>query len=320
MRSVRPPSPPRLPRPIRPRSTRCPRTGARRIRAAAAVLAAFGSLAVPAARAAALAPGPDDVAAALAEGDVHYERRADGARGGTADPREADLAIQAYRRALAASPDDLDALSRLLRALNFRGAFCGADLATRKRLFDEGRLLGLAAVARMEKSVEGRSAADRIAALRGRRGAAGAYYWTAACLGQWALARGTFASARSGVGGRLRDFAETVIALDAALEEGGGYRVLGRLHHQAPHIPLITGWVSKTKGVEYLRKSYALGPTNPVTWFFLGEALLDGDASQAEEGRRFLRRCIDTPPRADYVVESLSYAEQARARLAADGR
>jgi len=46
--------------------------------------------------------------------------------------------------------------------------------------------------------------------------------------------------------------------------------------------------------------------------------LLDGDASQAEEGRRFLRRCIDTPPRGDYVVESLSYAEQARARLAAE--
>ena len=118
----------------------------------------------------------------------------------------------------------------------------------------------------------------------------------------------------------MRDLAETVIALDPGLEEGGGYRVLGRLHHQAPHIPLITGWVSKTKAVEYLRKSYALGPTNPVTWFFLGEALLDGDASQVEEGRRFLRRCIDTPPRSDYVVESVSYAEEARARLAAGGR
>jgi tetratricopeptide (TPR) repeat protein len=265
-------------------------------------------------------PGTDEVAAALAEGDARYERRAEGARGGTADPREVDLAIQSYRRALAASPDDLVALACLLRALNFRGAFCGADLATRKKLFDEGRLLGLAAVSQMEKTVAGRSAADRIAVLRGTRGAAGAYYWTAACLGQWALTRGTFASARSGVGGRIRDLAEMVIALDPGLEEGGGYRLLGRLHHQAPHIPLITGWVSKTKAVEYLRKSYALGPANPVTWFFLGEALLDGDATQADEGRRFLRRCIDTPPRADYVVESASYAEQARARLAADGR
>jgi len=259
----------------------------------------------------------EDVAAAIAEGDAYYERRAEGARGGTADPREADLAIQAYRRALAASPADLDALSRLLRALHFRGAFCGADLPARKRIFDEGRLLGQTAVDRLEKGVEARSGTERLAALRVTHGAAGAYYWTAVHLGQWALTRGTFAAARSGVAGRLRNLAETVIALDPALEEGGGDRVLGRLHHQAPRIPLITGWVSKTKAIEHLRKSYALAPTNPVTWFFLGDAMLDGDASLAEEGRGFLRKCIDTPPRADYVVESAYYADLARARLTA---
>jgi tetratricopeptide (TPR) repeat protein len=293
------------------RITRWRRTGAPSIRAASAVLVVTASIATFHA-----APAAGDIAGAIAEGDAHYARRAEGARGGTAAPKEADLAIQAYRRALAASPSDLEAMSRLLRALNFRGAFCGAGLAQQKAIFDEGRVLGQAAVARLEKSVEGRPAADRIAALRATKGAAAAYYWTAACLGQWALARGTFAAARSGVAGRVRDLSETVIALDPALEEGGGYRVLGRLHHQAPHIPLITGWVSKTKAIELLRRSYALGPTNPVTWFFLGDALLDGDASQADEGRRFLRRCIETPPRADYVVESVSYAERARARLA----
>jgi tetratricopeptide (TPR) repeat protein len=259
----------------------------------------------------------DAVAAAIADGDAHYARRAEGAHGGTADPREADLAIQAYRRAWAASPGDLDALAHLLRALHFRGAFCGADLPSRKKIFDEGRLLGQAAVDQLEKGVEARSAAERLAVLRATPGAAGAYYWTAAHLGQWALARGTFAAARAGVAGRLRSLAETVIALDPALEEGGGYRLLGRLHHQAPRIIFVTGWVSKTKAIEYLRKSYALGPTNPVTWFFLGDALLDGDASLADEGRGFLRKCIDTPPRADYVVESAYYADLARARLAA---
>jgi tetratricopeptide (TPR) repeat protein len=306
--------PPRRTRSYRWAQTRlapCPRIGGPDIRAASALLAAAAWIARSGA-----APAADAVADAIAEGDAHYERRAEGARGGTADPKEADLALQAYRRALAASPGDLEARSRLLRALNFRGSFCGADLEARRAIFDEGRLLGQAAVARLEKSVERRSPADRIVALRATKGAAAAYYWTAACLGQWALARGSFAAGLSGVAGRVRDLSQTVIALDPALEEGGGYRVLGRLHHQAPHIPLITGWVSKTKAVEYLRQSYALGPANPVTWFFLGDALLDGDASQAEEGRRFLRKCIDTPPRADYVVESLSYAERARARLA----
>lgn len=81
----------------------------------------------------------DDVAALLAEGDAHYARRGEGVRGGTAEPRETELAIQAYRRALAAAPGDLPALARLLRAINFRGAFCGADVETRKKIFEEGR-------------------------------------------------------------------------------------------------------------------------------------------------------------------------------------
>jgi tetratricopeptide (TPR) repeat protein len=267
-----------------------------------------------------------DVAALLAEGDAHYERRAQGAHGGTADPRETDLALQAYRRALAASPDDLAVLARLLRAVNFRGDFCGADAEARRRIFEEGRRLGQAAVERLEASVAanqpdggrsgGRGPEQRLAGLRATPGAAGAYFWTAACWGQWALARGKLASARAGVAGRVRDLSETVIALDPALEEGGGYRVLGRLHDQAPRIPLLTGWVSRTKAIEYLRKAYALGPRNPVTWFFLAEALLDHDPLRADEGRGLLRRCVDTPPRADYYVESVRYAELARARLA----
>ncbi len=254
-------------------------------------------------------------AALVAEGDAHYTRRAEGARGAVADPREADLAIASYRGALAADATDLVALTRLLRALNFRASFCGADLEGRKAMFDEGRRLGQAAVDGLEKGVRGRSDADRVASLRAIPFSADVYYWTAAHWGQWALARGTFAAARSGVPGRIRDLAQTVVALDPALEEGGGYRVLGRLHDQSPRIFLFTGWVSRTKGVDYLRKSYELGPRNPVTWFFLGEALLDHEPRDVEEARRLLQKCVDTPPREDYFVESLHYAELARARL-----
>jgi tetratricopeptide (TPR) repeat protein len=258
----------------------------------------------------------EDTAEALAEGDAHYARRADGARGATADPREVDLALAAYRRALAADPTSLAALSRVLRASNFRGTFCGADLEARKRIYDEARQLGQAAVDRLEKGGQRRGSAEQVAALRSVPGAADAYYWTAASWGQWALARGTLASARAGVAGRVRDLSEMAIALDPALEEGGGYRVLGRLHAEAPRIPFLTGWISRAKAIEYLRRSYELGPANPVTWFFLGEALLDHDPAHADEGRRLLRLCVDTPPRADYVVESLYYADLARARLA----
>jgi tetratricopeptide (TPR) repeat protein len=257
-----------------------------------------------------------DVSALVAAGDTHYARRAQGARGGVALPRETDLALQSYRRAFEAAPGDLFVLARLLRALNFRGAFCGAGVEAQRRIFDEGRRRGQAAVDRLEAGVGGRGDEARMAGLRAVPGAPAVYYWTAACWGQWALARGRFAAARAGVAGRVRGLAQTVVALDPALEEGGGHHVLGRLHLQSPRIPFLTGWVSKAKAVEHLRKSYELGPRNPVTWFFLAEAILDHEPARAAEARALLRKCIDTPPRADYHVESLDYAARARARLA----
>jgi hypothetical protein len=60
----------------------------------------------------AAAPGPPDpaaVAEALAAGDAHYARRAEGAHGETVLPFHADGALVEYRRALALDPDALDA-------------------------------------------------------------------------------------------------------------------------------------------------------------------------------------------------------------------
>jgi tetratricopeptide (TPR) repeat protein len=261
-------------------------------------------------------PGPAAVPEALAEGDAHYALRHEGARGGAADPHRIDLAIAAYRRALSAAPDDRAALTRLLRALFFRGAFCGATAAEQKAIYEEARGRGQAAVDRLEAPLRGRPDAERLAALHAIPHAALTYFWTAVHWGQWALARGKLTAARQGVAGRVRDLAETVIALDPALEEGGGYRVLGRLHDESPRIPFVTGWVSKRAGLEALRKAYAAGPTNPVTWFFLGEAIVEHDAPRRAEGLALLRRCAESPPRADYLVESAHYAELARARLA----
>jgi hypothetical protein len=131
--------------------------------------------------------------------------------------------------------------------------------------------------------------------------AAEVYFWTAACWGQWALGRGKLAAAREGVAGKLRDLAQTVIDLDAGLEEGGGDRVLGRLHHQAPRIPFLTGWVSKEKALVHLRRSYAIAPNNSATRFFLADAILDLEPRSREEALRLLRACRDDPPRPEYL-------------------
>src|SRR3990172_12453873 len=66
--------------------------------------------------AAAVAP-PDSASftEALAAGDAHYARRAEGAHGGTALPFHADGAIVEYRRALSLNPRSYEARLRLMR-------------------------------------------------------------------------------------------------------------------------------------------------------------------------------------------------------------
>lgn len=245
---------------------------------------------------------------ALAEADALYARRADAGN--------IDAAIQLYRRALTGNAADGDVLSKLLRALHFKGAFGDAAPAVRTAAFDEGRRLGQAFVDSNERALP-RRGSTRIEALRRVPRAADVYFWTAACWGQWALTRGKLAAARHGVAGKLRDLAQTVVDLDVTLEEGGGDRVLGRLHHQAPRIPFVTGWVSREKALLHLRRSHAIAPHNSATRFFLAEAILDHELRNKEEALRLLRACRDDRPRPEYLVEDRFYAEEARRRLAA---
>src|SRR5258708_13216699 len=109
MPNVPPPRRPRSYRRARTRLAPCPRIGAPDIRAASALLAAVAGIAMSGA---APAGAADAVADAIAEGDAHYERRAEGARGGTADPKQAHLAIQAYPPPLSPSPAHLSPPSR----------------------------------------------------------------------------------------------------------------------------------------------------------------------------------------------------------------
>ena len=71
-------------------------------------------------------PPAPTLAEALAEGDAQWARRAEGAQGPVAEPGPIDRALPVYRRALALAPDSTEARWRLMRALFFRGAFCGS--------------------------------------------------------------------------------------------------------------------------------------------------------------------------------------------------
>ncbi len=261
-------------------------------------------------------PTPTPLPASAVEvADARFDLRAVGAIEDVADPAEVDAAIELFRNAVAASPEDMEILGKLIRALHFRGAHTGASLEEKKRIFDEGRMLGQSAVDRIEKDARKAPGMTRIEALRKINGLPLLYLWTAAHWGESALMRGKFAAAKSGIAGKVRDLAQAVVDVDPAFEDAAGYRVLGRLHSEAPKIPLVTGWVSHDKGLKLLRQAYEVNPNLPMNLFFLGEAILDHDPEKTEEARRLLEQCATETPRPRALVEDIYYAHLARKRL-----
>lgn len=256
-----------------------------------------------------------DASAALAQGDRHFSRRSIGAIDGVADPREVDEAIASYRLALAASPDDIVILAKLMRALHFKGAYTGATHEEKKTIFDEGKNLGQSTVDRLEEEARRARGKTRVEALRLVKGAPSLYLWTAGHWGEWGLVRGKFAAARTGVAGKLRDLSQAVIDLDPRFEDAAGYRLLGRLHAVAPKIIFFTGWVSHDKGVELLRQASQIAPNHVVTMYFLAEAILQHEAKNRDEAVRLLERAALAPPRPDTVLEDLHYSRLAQKKL-----
>jgi hypothetical protein len=260
--------------------------------------------------------GPPPVAAAVAEGDAHYARRAEGAQAGVARPEPVETALDAYRRALAAQPDFLEARWKLLRALFFRASFSGAAAAERKRLFEEAKRVADEGIATLEKRTASAKGPARTAALKKIDGASRIYFWAAVVWGEWALGKGKLAAAWEGAGGRIRDLAKTVVDIDPELEAGGGDRILGRLHDQSPKVPLVTGWISRDAALRHLRASLVRDPDNTVSQLFLAEAILNHDPARKDEARALLVRCANAVPRPEYLVEDAHYSALARKRLA----
>jgi tetratricopeptide (TPR) repeat protein len=257
---------------------------------------------------------PSTAAQAVAAGDYHYARRAEGARAGVALTQEIDTAIFDYRRAVTIDPSSLEARLRLLRAYFFRGGFCGTEGREQVAIFDDAKAVAEETV-RLLDDQTGRTK-SRISAGAGTAvpSAAAVYLWAAVSWGQWTVAHAASAAWQRAPG-RIRDLAQVAVALDASAEQAGGHVILGRLHTEAPRVPFLTMWVDRRKGLEHLRTAYALSPGSPQIQYFLADALLKLDPSRADEAVALLKRCATQAARPEYPVEDEHYAWQARARL-----
>jgi hypothetical protein len=251
------------------------------------------------------APDTAGVAEAVAAADAHYARRDEGPRGGTADPREIADAIAAYSSAAGRAPEDASVRWKLARALYFQGTYTGLDAKGQRDAFARGKAAAEEALAILKR---------RRALSKENPDAAPSLFWAAVDWGQWGLATNKVDAATNGVARRVRDYCLALIELDPSFEEGGGYRILGRLHDSAPKIPLVTGWVSRAEGIRNLELAVGVAPENLVNLQFLAEA--KARAGDVAKARALEERVVAGTPSPDHLVEELAIQETARANLA----
>jgi hypothetical protein len=266
--------------------------------------------------------------ASLEEADRLWALRAEGSKGGHAQAAAIDPVIAACRAALAKEPDSVAARGRLMRALYFKGEYVADDVTAKREVFDEGRKAAEEALALLRRDASKSSGKDlskaspvEIApALKRRADAVDAFTWAAANWGKWSLAFGKMAAVKQGAAAKIRDYAQAAILLDSAYDGGGGYRILGRLHHQTPSVPFLTGWASRTEALRNLRLAVAAGPKNFVGRQFLAEAIWDYEPDKRAEARALMRALVDEAPQPEFLVECRRAQEDAAAKLAEWGR
>lgn len=256
--------------------------------------------------------------AQVADGDRHYAARAEGASGAHAKAEQIDAAIAAYQRALAASPNDVEAHWKLLRAYRYKGAYVAANAEQKKQVYGIAKTAGEKALgvvnARLGTSVK---SSERQVAEAARKvpGAGEAFFWDAVNWGEWALAYGKMAAARQGAADRIKRGATIALLVDPRMEMGSPARVLGRLHDQTPRIPFLTGWASSKEAVRFLNESLKVDPTNKLTLVFLAEATVSADSSKKPQALQMLRTAINAPVHPEFPVEDAAAIEDAKALL-----
>ncbi len=260
----------------------------------------------------------------VAEADRWYLRRQEGRFGARAGVGPISQAILLYDQA-ARDPDFVEPRWKLMRALYFKGSYTGLDDDSKKAVFDKAKRIAEETIAILGTALEKRGVKGFIELgpealagnLKDRSDAAPTYFWSAVSWGQWALTVGKLEAARIGAADKIRDYGLTVIGLDPDFEDGGGYRVVGRLNDQAPWIPFLTGWVSHSDAIKYLRLAMQKNSRSFINRHFLAEALHRGDAAEQAEAVALEEGIVNDSPSPQRLVEDLTIQEGARQNLSA---
>jgi tetratricopeptide (TPR) repeat protein len=256
---------------------------------------------------------------ALSRGDAAWAKRAESFHEtGGLDEKQVRIALAAYEEALQQDPGNLSIHFKLMDALYYMNFFLAENKSERRLLADRAIELNESALRVLEQRVgpEKLSAAatlaERAKILKQDAQAVHVHFWCSINWGLWAMAHGNLASARKNVAGKIREHATLVILLDDQIWDGGGYRLLGRLHTDTPIVPVFTGWIEPAAGMELLRKANKISTRDPRNPLFLAEGILKFEPEHEDEAILLLEELSSRSPGDKRPVEEAYYIREAR--------
>jgi hypothetical protein len=241
--------------------------------------------------------------AQLAAGDRAWEARAEGLEGRLARTARIDAAIGFYRAACDTEANPLQARWKLLRALHYLIDFTDAAASRKDEAVDEAVSLVSTWI---ETFDEGSGSAEDRAQL---------YFWSAIVWGARGQRVGLLTIVREGVARRMHEYAERAVALDPAIERGGGYRLLSRLHAELPRVPLVSGWVDRNQVLPLAERAFSIDGDDAGNRVILAMALDEQAPDRRTQAATLLESVAQSRPRPYLLAEDLAIREQALQRL-----
>jgi tetratricopeptide (TPR) repeat protein len=177
----------------------------------------------------------------MSDCEAHYTNRE--------DKVELQKSIDCYQDLLNHDPQNFEAAWKLAKGYWYQGNHAPSDKAP---YFEKGIDAGKKAAALDPKSCEG-------------------HFWLGVNYAMYGENSGIFKAL--GIVDDVKDEMHTAMDLQADCECGGPQRVLGKLYER---LPWFKGG-SKTKSIEYLKKSLEICPVDTQSRLFLAETYLDQD-------------------------------------------
>jgi len=262
----------------------------------------------------------------LARGDAAWARRAEGERDGRPEPGAILEAVRSYESALSVDPENVAARWKLLRALHFAGEFAFEAPEEAQRFFARAKDLaeeGLTLLAdrassgvRLEEIDPGELGGRLAAADLAPGDVASLYFWSAIGWAAWSRDVGLLDAVAQGVANRLHRYTLLAIALEPAVEDGGAFRLLARLHARLPRVPFVSRWVDRDEALPLIERAYAMSPADPGNRLLLALTLLDLAPVRSAEALDLLKQVEALTPRPSMRIEDLAMRREARDRLA----